>query len=83
MFHQDIGGGARFIAADAGRSQHYYSNSGWGGDHIDVQVKRKLEGNEVLLLAMGAMVLLPYDSTVAANTSLTHSIFVRSLVGNL
>lgn len=80
----DIGGGARAIIADTGHSNHFYSNSGWGGDHIDIQVKRRLEANEVLLLAMGADVNLPYDTAnLANNTSLTHAVFVRTLVGNL
>lgn len=80
---QDTGSGARQIATIPGQSWHMYANSGWGQTHIDIQVKRRLEGNEVLLLAMGAVVALPFDTSVANTTSLTHGVFVRSLCGNL
>jgi len=85
FFPQDIGGGARHIASQGSRSSHFYSNSGWGNEHIDIQVKRRLEGNEVLLLAMGADIRLPYDDAAnpSGTNSLTHYIFVRTLVGNL
>lgn len=79
----DFGGGQ--IAQGAAESLHGYSNSGWGGSHIDVQVKRRLEANEVLLLAMGGNApLLPWDSNVSpASYAWAHGVFVRTLVGNL
>jgi len=82
--NDSFGGGARVLARTPAASTHMYGNSGWGADHIDIQVKRRLEGNEVLLLAMGLGVPdRPYDSTAANTTSAYHAIFLRTLVGNL
>lgn len=64
-------------------SHHGYANSGWAGAHIDVQVKRRLQDNEVLILAAGMQVELPYTSGLSTNFTCEHNIFVRTLVGNL
>jgi len=61
-----------------------YGNSGWGGDHIDIQVKRRLAANEVLILAMGASIDNTHTTSASGATiSCAHHIFVRTLVGNL
>jgi len=80
--HDRDTGGGRLMMETLSKSDHLYSNSGWGGDHIDIQVKRKLQANEVLICAMGAQQDLPYDNG-GLGVSLTHNIWLRTLVGNL
>lgn len=63
------------------RSEHLYQNAGWGGEHIDIQVKRRLSARQVLILAMGAVGDNLFFERAA--TAVTHFGFVRVLVGNL
>lgn len=62
-------------------TQHMYQNSGWGMHHIDVQVKRRMSANEVLILAMGAIGDNKFGARAA--TACEHAAFLRVLVGNL
>jgi len=65
------------------QSEHMYGNSGWGQNHIDIQVKRKMGARDVLILAMGAQAYLPLETAYGSCTSVSHSAFMRVLVSNL
>jgi len=65
------------------QSEHAYSNSGWGGNHIDIQVKRKMGARDVLILCMGAVTYLPLVTAYGTATSCIHAAFMRVLCSNL
>lgn len=75
------GDGVTNYSQETMRSRHLYQNSGWGEDHIDVQVKRRLTGREVLIFAAGCQGVT--WGQVGSVSSCTHAGFLRILVGNL